>query len=304
MYNLKKMIFIMLSVVCVFGSSIVNAEENHLVSDKDRAINVLLNSGWTENDIEDLLTEDALLEYKNAQPAIASEKRYFKVTANEVVAITENECQEAVKEIERNLSIKDNENSRMSSGETKKDTEVTNDGYMEYYVQVYKDANGEYILSARYEWLTDPNYRKEDVFALGHSSNLTQISESSVYYIYKYNLTNNWGLTSETYEIENTTPTKIFIDDGGTAVTQDLADTAATSSGSSIASNHRGFIQYRVERNSTTATSFSAFAEYLHQEAVISVSPSVSFPAGGSVSVTSADKFNRMSPNPYVSFNL
>lgn len=34
------------------------------------------------------------------------------------------------------------------------------------------------------------------------------------------------------------------------------------------------------------------------------VSPSISYPAGGSIGVSSASKFKRMSPNPYLSFEV
>lgn len=268
-------------------------------SDIERAINVLLQSGWTREEIDDLLTEEALLEYKDAQPAVAFEQKYFRVTDEGAYEITEDECELQLQQV-----------AAMESGIApclsgyKRDELTTTDGYLTYFVAANTtDKKDEYTISARFEWLKNPWNRKEDVFALGHAQELTQL-DRSVYYIYKADITTTIGITRSTYTQEYPTPTSIYVRDGGTVVTIKLEGDAATTNGgpSVTASNHRGYMHYRVKLNRPSAPITSIYAEYLHQESIFSVSPSISFPAGASVSVAPSTKFKRMSPNPYLSF--
>jgi len=201
-------------------------------SDIERAINVLLQSGWTREEIDDLLTEEALLEYKDAQPAVAFEQKYFRVTDEGAYEITEDECELQLQQV-----------AAMESG-------------------IAPCLSG---------------YKRDELTI---------------------------GITRSTYTQEYPTPTSIYTKDGGTAVTIKLEGDAATTNGgpSVTASNHRGCMHYRVKLNRPSAPITSIYAEYLHQESIVSVSPSISFPAGASVSVAPSTKFKRMSPNPYLSF--
>ncbi len=300
--NYRKSISLLLCIgmLLSFNCPHVSAEDN---SDEiARATNVLIQSGWTQEEIDDLLTEEALLEYKDAQPAVVSEKKYFKVSTDTVEEVTEEECDVAVAEI---LELKENTEVSVAAvipgGQTVSDEVVTTDGYMEYYVSAYNVGNGQYILSARYEWLTEPFYTDEDVFGLGHDTNLTQLSEYDVYYVYKVDGRSVNGLTIIEFTDEHTVPDGINIDNGGTVVKQDLTTNVL---GGTSFFNHRGFIQYRVKVNNPNVTTVAIYAEYLHQQHVFSVSPSISYPAGASIGVTSANKFKRMSPNPYLSFDV
>ena len=221
--------------------------------------------------------------------------------------VTKKECELAVeKMIMSKCEAGDvSPNAVIPGGQMGSDVIVTTDGYMEYFVSAYNAGNGEYVLSARYEWLINPNFTDVDVFGLGHDSNLTQLSDYDVYYRYKVDATHTMGVTVTKTTDEYTVPDGISIDDGGTVVKQDLSDNAFTSSGDGTAfTNHRGYLQYRVRVNNSNVNTVAVYAEYLHQQHIISVSPSISYPAGASIGVSSASKFKRMSPNPYLSVDL
>lgn len=60
----------------------------------------------------------------------------------------------------------------------------------------------------------------------------------------------------------------------------------------------------KMKVNSSTAKVAAVYAEYLHQTATISVTPNISYPIGGSISVSSENKFERLTPNPYLMIKL
>ncbi len=286
-----KMICSLLSVVFLFGMSFSVYAENLSVK-RQKAISFLLNAGWTTEEIYDLLTDEAILEFAKAKAVVSSEKKFFRVTEENSIAITEEECMEAVNSIQNAT----NGISVCAAGDEIKDEVTTTDGYLTYYVEVYSIGGGEYMIGARFEWLIEPLNRRIDVFAINHCDQLTQISDSDeVYYVYKADYYSNFN-TLSTMEINE--PDEMYISAGhGTAITQNLL-------GSQYISfiNHRGYLQYKAEVNNTTATILSVNAEYLHQQGVFGVSPSISF-GDMSIGVDYSTFFKRMSPNPYLTFS-
>lgn len=310
---MKKLIRTVIIMTMVFSMFITTAEAREL--NRDKAIKVLVDSGWTYKDIDDLLTEDALLEFSNAK-SLGSSVKYIKVTEDEVVEMSKEEMMTKVKELKKErdaIALSEGDLVTLRSpGDTIQDPVITTDGYMSYYVQTYDLGGGEYMLSARYEWLINPNNRREDVFGLGHDVNLTQLSTYTPYYVYKTDITDKKANgTAVNYTYETNTPNGMAKDVGGTVVKQDLRNNATNASTnlphgivSRTAENHRGYLQYKVKVNNTSVTSVSIYSEYLHQQYGLSVSPSISYPLGASIGVSSASKFKRMSPNPYLSFDV
>jgi len=288
---LKRMICFLLSVIlfCGFGVSLY-AED--ISARRQRAIDFLLGAGWTIAEIDDLLSDKVLLEFAEAKAVVSSDKKYYRVTEEDSIAITEEECKNAInanKNIEKGISS-------YSGGDTIIDDITTTDGYLTYYVEVYSFGGGEYMISGRYEWLKVPLNTKIDVFSVSHDYQLTQLGNSDdVYYVYKA----DYAITPGNYiTTEINTPDEMYISiHNGTAVKQKLL--GATDY---ICSNHRGYLQYRACSNNTGATMFAVSAEYLHQQGMFSVSPSLSFD-GMSVGVNYSTFFKRMSPNPYLSFS-
>ncbi len=280
-----KIICLLLSVIFLFGTSFSVYAENLSVK-RQKAISFLLNARWTTEEIYDLLTDEAILEFAKAKAVVSSEKKFFRVTEEDSIAITEEECMEAVNAIQ-NIA---NGISVCAAGDEIKDEVTTTDGYLTYYVEVYSIGGGEYMVGGRFEWLKTPLNTKIDVFAVSHDYQLTQVGNAAdVYYIYKA----DYGITRET-----TVPDEMYINIyNGTAVKQKLFG-----ENDIIYSNHRGYLQYKVQSNNTGATMFAVSAEYLHQQGLFSVSPSLSFD-GMSVGVSYSTFFKRMSPNPYLSFS-
>ena len=281
-----KMICLLLSVVFLFGMSFSVYAENLSVK-RQKAISFLLNAGWTTEEIYDLLTDEAILEFAKVKAVVSSEKKFFRVTEENSIAITEEECMEAVNSIQNAT----NGISVCAAGDEIKDEVTTTDGYLTYYVEVYSIGGGEYMVGGRFEWLKTPLNTKIDVFAVSHDYQLTQLGNSSdVYYIYKADY---YGVTRET-----TIPDEMYINIySGTAVKQKLFG-----ENDIIYGNHRGYLQYKVQSNNTGATIFAVSAEYLHQQGLFSVSPSLSFD-NMSIGVNYSTFFKRMSPNPYLTFS-
>ncbi|QUH30283.1 hypothetical protein [Vallitalea guaymasensis] len=302
---MEKLMKTAIIITMVFTMFVTTVEAKGL--NRDQAINVLVNAGWTLEDINDLLTEDALLEFANAKIAGSSVK-YFKVTDNEVVEVSKKQAMTKVEENKKKEllnTIMRNSITTDSLGDIYKDDQTTTDGYMSYYVQAYDLGGGEYMLSARCEWLINPKNRKTDVFGLGHDAHLTQESSYTPYYVYKADVTEHDMVTKQ-YEYSTETPASIAKDPGGTVITQDLkADYKWEATGYyKKYKNHRQYLQYKVTVNDSGVSDVSIYAEYLHQQSTYSISPSVSYPVGGSISVTMSSFFKRMSPNPYLSFKV
>ena len=293
------LLIIVMCLNCSAVSFASNSSENLIIEEKHKkAISVLTNAGWEENDIYDMLSEEEILTYADVESVVTSEKKYYKVSDTQTTEISENQCHYEINKIKKdfiaNLTPQNSGISvcSMVIGDTVKDETKTTDGYFTYYVQAYRKGSVTFILSARYEWLISPKNRKIDVFGLGHDTNLTKnISSSDVHYVYKADITNLADGTTYTYQTTNADEMKVGI--GGVVVKQKLnSDPTAV--------NHRGYLRYDAVKNNSTATAFEIFAEYYHQQTTIQVSPVISFPSGGSISVSPSESFKFMSPNPHV----
>lgn len=177
---------------------------------------------------------------------------------------------------------------------------TTSDGYMTYYVQAYNGGNGNFVLSARYEWLIAPAITRTDVFGLGHGSSLVQTS--NVTYAFKADILSGYPGNYSQFTYSTSTPTSTYTDSYGSAVNQDLVDAVYSADYMYVPSNQRGFIQYNASFNNASTQSSSAFAKYIHQTVGVSINPSVTFGANGGMSLAAGltSYFKTMSPNPYM----
>ena len=313
---MKKFMSLALAMVLLISvGSFATAAER---SDKQKATDFLISTGWTQSEIDDLLTDEALLVYADAISSVVSEKSYFRVNETGATKVSKKEFDAGVK-LAKEVQAQNIEKMQVAAAAAKTtaitsgeemvslssiNTVTTTDGYMEYYVQSSDLGNHKFALAARYEWLIEPSNRDIDAFGLGHDTNLTQTNEG-VYYVYKSDLdvydTNCVYTGTTTYETY--TPTSIANDPGGVAVGQDLYNTDISTYGGIVANNHRGYIQYNViVNNPNNITLCSVSAQYKHQQGLYTVSPSISWPAGAGLSVTYSTFFKTMSPNPYLSF--
>lgn len=283
----------------------VNAAEIVYNIEMRKAVDSFIRAGWTEEEIEYFLTDEIVFTHKDVKDTVSSDKKYFRIADDGVYELTKEECElqlEQIAEMETMGGDLVQPMTIVPEGEEVRTTISTTDGYMEYYVEAYNCGNGKFIIGARYEWLKSPINRKKDVFALGHDDNVMRDDGFAIYSVYKadYGIVSGSNYYTDTHVSE--TPSLIREDDGGVAVVYDLMNDDGT--GAVSAYNHRGYIQYKVDLDKDE-DSFAIFAEYLHQETLLEISSiSISFPAGGSVSVSPENKFKRMSPNPYMSVFL
>lgn len=307
MRNYKRILAVLCTIALSLGLSVyaVAAESFTLKeTQKEDAIQTLLEGGWTKEEIDDFMTDEALLQYAGATLVESSEK-YLKVSENGVTEISKNVCLEEVKEVQRQI-VQEQMMIEMTPSVSPQaiDEETTHDGYMVLNVQAFlSSVPSVYVLSARYEWLIEPDDRKVDVFGLGFSTQLTRTQETP-YYVYKADVTKRLGaavLEAWTYETSSGIRTS---DSGGVAYSQQLYEDTYAYQMSERATNHRGYIQYKAKVNNTSATMASVYAEYFHQDTFFSVAPSVSYPWGASLSVTPSSKFVEMTPNPYLAFDV
>lgn len=276
-----------------------------------RATAFLLSNGWTKYDIDDLLTDEALLVYADAISLVSSEHMYYKVTETEAIRVTESQFNDGVaegKQIEaQNLKTlkKAASTEATLAVNTVSPTIRTSNGWLECYVQSVDIGGGKYAIGYHYEWLIQPPHTKIDVFGLGHSTTLTKTNDP-VYYIYKakfaaYDV--NFQYLG-TFSQETQTPTLKNIDSGGIAFGQDLYDDDMGMFGGVDYFDHKGYIQCNAVSNNTSNTQASISGEYKHQSSVFSITPSISYPLGIGLTVSSSSSFTTLSPNPYLAFSI
>lgn len=173
---------------------------------------------------------------------------------------------------------------------------TTSDGYMRYALHLFLDSDtNDYLLYGYFQWLMMPDDRKIDVFAI---SNSTQLSRTNT-------TPQTWVQTSyeSTYPghdtwtvVSNPAPQS---DIGGVGMTFDLDNDCGYWNITEV----RGYILYYAKKNSSERYA-SAYSLYSHQDAFFGVSPGISIPWGGSISITPSSKMVSMLPNPYVQLQI
>lgn len=93
----KKVLLLLLSLVFILncGCHTTTVSDNEIAE----ATKALLQSGWTQEEIDDLLTEDALLEFANTTEAYSQEK-YYRVKDDTAEEISEEQCEKEINQTE------------------------------------------------------------------------------------------------------------------------------------------------------------------------------------------------------------
>lgn len=305
---------IMWSTIC----SVAFADNN--TAKTQQATNTLLKSGFTLEEICELIPEHELASYAEVGPAISLSEVFLKVSVDDetgevsVVEMEEEDCQEAaavVQNLRKNM-VQQNEplNTRTIDNDIGgHDDRNTSDGYMRMIVSAYPylpypDENGNRRLkvAGQFIWLVVPSERHVNVAALGHSTDVNQLGGSNDFsFEYTADIVSTVnGSIVETYTANKSDIITQCVNDGGTAVSFELYEDGVI--GGTVSSNHRIYLSYDVETSETTTSTASVFADYYYQSVGLSFSPSLSFPAGASLSITPSIYYIRMSPNAYKGF--
>lgn len=319
----KKLISLVITFAILMSMSCSVAFADNSATEEMLATNVLLESGFTLEEIQNFVPENELASYAEVGPAISSTEVFLKISVDDetgtvtVTEMTEKACLEGaaiVQNLRENMSINGN-----TSKPTSLDSDIgghddinTSNGFMRMIVSAYPylpypDGDGDRRLkiAGQFIWLTTPNERFVNVVAVGHSSNLTQIGDSNDY-TFEYSadiISTINGSKVDTYTANKSDVITRNADGGGTAVSfRLLADGYI---GDTVSSNHRIYLTYDVETSATTDSTASVFADYYYQSLGVSLSPSLSFPnVGASLSITPSFCYTRLSPNAYIGFDV
>jgi hypothetical protein len=316
------------------SSSITFAQESDntlTASDRENIISKLLNAGFTLQQINDF-PESELLTYKDGE-IVSADTRYYRISykkaekkatdgnnedqllanksvegTREVTELTKEQCFNEVQEYNKKHnqlnSEKDTSTSGIATTMSSYDdgTTVTTDtdGWLSMnLVAVYKGGT-KYKLSAECTWLTNPDCTQIDVMGLGHDDGLTQTNDAVTSWFkddYR-DFWNNRGTDT------NTTPNNLTVDSGGTVASYELNSHDASHNGGYYRENYRCYISYYANVNSTTIRYVSVYGKYAHQQAIVTISPSIAWPLSAGFSVSSSYKFDFLSPNPYFSLHV
>lgn len=322
MINLKKFISLLLTISLTL---IVNLTSSHAMdlNTHQRAVNNLLNSGWTTEDIKDLLTEEALLTYADVLD-ISSTEKYYKITetfpsnklgfyslsSSDIIntKVTEMNKSDFYSEVELHKTMKRN---LMRSFTNSKEV-TTYDGYMKMRVSKSKINTKNYQISFKAEWLIPPKNTKIDIIGLGHDGTLCKNSDYDTYFSYnaKFDYYDVYGIPSEkNQKFVSYEPEGLNNDTYGTVIKYNLLnDRRCAGTGDNLrysmrVKSHKIYMHYRVIVNNTDTTDVSIQGNYFHQQKTISVSPSISYTSVG-LSFSNKSYFKEMTPNPLLTWNI
>ncbi len=316
MKKIKKILAMAMCICILFSCNIYLFAADSTAADLERGRQVLLQAGWTEEKIDDMLTDEMILEYKDAISVVSSETVYMKATEEGTYEVSEEECLNGVntiKQLRREAELDACDVAPAAivpgigpgpGGADDSDTTYTTDGYMRFYLSVFDMGDEVYLLHADFEWLVTPRFRYTDYFSIGFNDGVFRLPNSDFSYQYKADVTyNNDGvITEDDYII--TIPTTYINSVSGLAIGQDLVNDVNTDDSSAIYRNHRFSLQYQVKLSTGDTNGFSAVSNYYHQEYDVDVSASVSFDDEGelsvSTSVSGSTVYRQLSPNPQV----
>lgn len=285
-----------LSIILSLSNLKVSAQSPTDNFTRELAIGKMVDLGMTIDEAEHMSDEDLKVFYNANQ--VSWDKRYYYVPEDESkmpVLITEKEMLKAVEQKEY-LNNVDN----ISTFGYEDDTQVSSGGYLEQYVSIADsyDYPGRHYISYRASWLIQPLNRKIDVFGVAVSNATVVPGSASTKYdwvidrYYNGNYQPNWS--SATVDLKSS----LKYDAHGVATKCKLM--TDTLDGIQQVVSQNMYLSFYVTKDNPNISTIGVAGNYMHQEAVFSVSPSITavdFTVG--ISITSSDKFTTMLPNPY-----
>lgn len=314
----SKLLALSLSSLLLFSASGVVSASNIDASVND-GNSVLLQSGWTQNEIDDLLTPEEVAKYANGT-LVDTTTHYVKQIAS---TNTENNYSSSITdsttlptpiaETEELVSMSKedfyreiaelNEAEENSAGfvtpqaTSKNQSYTTDDGYMKYTLETYKVGTNKYQLNLRFEWVKNPSQSGIDIMALAHGTQLVQSgTQNDVTFTAKHDAIIN-GKSYPEFPIASDS---IVVNAGGTAATFKLP----TQSLNYLVNNIRGYLSYGAEKGNATDSAVGIYGYYKHKVRSLNVAPTVSIPGGPSLLISSESTYETEKPTPYFSFNL
>ncbi|KOY16776.1 hypothetical protein [Paenibacillus xylanivorans] len=314
----SKLLALSLSSLLLFSaSSVVSASDiNASVNDGN---SVLLQSGWTQSEIDDLLTPEEVAKYANGTLVDATTHYVKQIVStntenNYSSSITDSTTlptpiagteklvsmskEDFYREIAESNEAEENSANLINPQATSKNVSyTTSDGYMKYTMETYKLGTNKYQLNLRFEWVKNPSQRGIDIMALAHGPQLVQSgTQSDVTFTAKHDAIIN-GKSYPEYPIASDS---VVVNPGGTAITFKLPTTSLNYQ----VNNIRGYMSYGGQKGNTSDVTVGIHGYYKHKVRSLNVAPTVTIPGGPSLTISSESTYETESPTPYFSFNL
>lgn len=323
----KKFLTTSLSCLLLMSlSATAFAQEPTTTSIDGRA--VLLNSGWTEDEINKLLSPEEIAKYTNAEEVnqtVHYVKQTIKVKVNkglnalksEDTALTLTPIEGSAKmvpmnedqlysELSKINATNDNPQTLLELGQKESSGRITPqnqtveytipDGYMKYTMQAFYLGSGNFQLNLRSEWLKTPLNRGIDVLALGHGSGLVQTgTQSNITFSSNYDVVSSGSTFTLPINSEST-----IVDSGGTAITFELPPSSENFNVYSI----RTYMSYHATKSNSGELATSINGYYKHKVTNLKIEPSISFPLAGGLAISTEDTYVTESPTPYFSIQF
>jgi hypothetical protein len=300
---MKKIIsmFILIFILC---NSISYAKDNNneKTNEKDKAVETLIKLGWTKDDIYNMLPDKEILEYADIDlNKMQSCEKYYKVvvtknlersgeqTTAKTIEISKEDC---LAEIERNKN-------KLTTRSTHK---AESNGYYKLDLWLYPSKDDDYMISGKFTWLTQPVHTHTDVFGIGNGVHLTSIENPEPYFVYKVDKYEYNEMTGHKKYIKTLTYEKDAKQTEGSVFAK--FDLKNKISGSYGYFNHKGYMKYYATINNSNATCVSANCNYAHHYKTYHVTPTISYPWGGSLTVTPSSHYSKLDKEPYCCIKL
>ncbi|WP_342572444.1 hypothetical protein MKY85_09400 [Paenibacillus sp. FSL R5-0749] len=260
-------------------------KEKHIV--QSYGISTEFASDLTDNDLEKLLAKEPRMksnkdEYFKLVHLINEDNQMMRSFSedNTNTVVTKVTREEALNEIAKEMQ---NEISIQSVGDSK----TTTTSWLRLETNMtYYNTNGQ--VSVRFQWLKNAYYNKEDILAIGLSNNVAPLNNTASF-VHKTDTYNPLNMDWREYTENNAT---LRYHPGGVTAQFNLFSPAMNYR------DERGYLSFTVKPRESGKWTLNSFYDtlgyYRHQEKVFSISPSVSIPIGGSLSLNQQDKFSEV----------
>lgn len=285
----KKVKTLILSMAVCFGMNLMsvgafaatlNSNKILSASQKAQAKEYMLSIGLNKNFVNNA-PDSELSKYVNGKK-VSQTKKYYRIehSTNGVdakkIEISKDECDKEIAQQKSNISIdSDGSNS-------------TSNSWMEMDLTATDDGDNVFTISNACTWLTTPDERDNDVIGIGHDTNLTTKQNTSYFYSQCYDHSTGGG-----YWKTSSSSSPLVQNAGGNAFKWALPDDSYNTSAPWYYDSFYAYMSYNVVVSSNSYSGdLSAYGDYEHQNTSYSFSPSISYPLGGSISVSSSNKYD------------
>ncbi|CAI6021770.1 hypothetical protein PAECIP112173_00278 [Paenibacillus sp. JJ-100] len=288
-----KMLILVLCLFALSSASVFAEESNRIEKEKKVVQSYGISSEFakdlTDQDLERFLAQEPRIKLNrdeyfkfvhtvNKNPQMKTQMRDSE--DNISTTVTKVSKEEALEEIANEIQ---NEISTLSVGDAK--TTTTSWLRLETNMTYYNN-NGQ--VSVRFQWLKNANYKREDILAIGLSNNVAPLNNTASF-VHKTDTYNPLNMDWREYSENNAT---LRYHPGGVTAQFNLFSPAMNYK------DERGYLSFTVKPREGGKWNLNSFYDtlgyYRHQEKVFSVSPSVSIPIGGSLSLSQQDKFSEV----------